>query len=77
MGTAGLGPGGRRGQGAEPARGVRAGERLPGMLSCARARAWRLPYGGLELSKVCFSSSSGRSGAEPRSVKGTRWEAVH
>lgn len=39
------------------------------------ARAWRLPYGGLELSRICFSrvpvapSSSGRSGAEPsRSV---------
>lgn len=47
------------------------------------ARAWRLPYGGLELSRICFSrvpvapSSSGRSGAEPRSVKGTRWEVVH
>uniref|UniRef100_G1QC57 sn-1-specific diacylglycerol lipase ABHD11 n=1 Tax=Myotis lucifugus TaxID=59463 RepID=G1QC57_MYOLU len=38
------------------------------------ARAWRLPYGGLELSGVCFSrapvapSSSGHRGAEPRSV---------
>lgn len=38
------------------------------------ARAWRLPCGGLELSRICFSrvpaapSSSGRSGAEPRSV---------
>ncbi|XP_070268882.1 sn-1-specific diacylglycerol lipase ABHD11 [Myotis yumanensis] len=36
------------------------------------ARAWRLPYGGLELSRVCFSrapvapSSSGHRGAEPR-----------
>ncbi|XP_059549438.1 protein ABHD11 isoform X2 [Myotis daubentonii] len=36
------------------------------------ARAWRLPFGGLELSRVCFSrvpvapSSSGHRGAEPR-----------
>ncbi|KAM7148055.1 sn-1-specific diacylglycerol lipase ABHD11 isoform 2-T2 [Molossus nigricans] len=40
----------------------------------SRARAWRLPYGGLEPSKTCFfrgpvaPSSSGRSSAEPRPV---------
>ncbi|XP_036910657.1 protein ABHD11 isoform X2 [Sturnira hondurensis] len=38
------------------------------------ARTWRLPYGGLKLSRTSFSrvlvapSSSGRGGAEPRSV---------
>lgn len=46
------------------------------------ARTWRLPCGGLRLSRTSFSgvpvapSSSGRGDAEPRSVKGARWEAV-
>ena len=61
-------------------RGVCLGKRLPGMLSWAST--WRLLCRGLEHSRASFSrvpvapSSSGRGGAEPRSVKGARWEAV-
>lgn len=57
-----------------------AGSLSPGMLRWTRS--WRLPLRGLGPCSLSFCrvpvapSSSGRSGAEPRSVKGATWEAV-